>query len=399
MLVDVAIVGGGIVGIATAHALSRAKVGRVVVLEAEEQLARHQSGRNSGVIHAGLYYRPGSLKARTCAAGREATIAFCEHHGIPYRQCGKVVVATSPREMEALAELERRGCLNGLDGLERLGPERLREMEPHVSGVGGLFVPQTGVVDFVSVTEALAERVRERGGEVRFGIRVTGCRVGTRSIAIETTRGEVECRNLIGCAGLHADRLAHMAGVDPGLRLVPFRGEYYEIVEERAHLCRALIYPVPDPALPFLGVHLTRTISGKVEIGPNAVLAFGRHGYDWLSASARDLGETLRYPGFWRMLSRQWRAGIGEMHRSLSKRAFVRAVQKLVPEIREADVRRTRAGVRAQAVEPDGTLCDDFRIVGAPRMIHVLSAPSPAATACPEIGRTIAQKARAELGL
>ncbi|TMA37430.1 MAG: L-2-hydroxyglutarate oxidase [Deltaproteobacteria bacterium] len=388
---DVAVIGGGIVGLATAMALSREERCSVVVLEAESQLAAHQSGRNSGVIHAGLYYKPGSLKARNCVEGREAMYRFCDEHGIRAERCGKLVVATEERELPRLDELERRGRANGLDGLERLGPEEIREREPHAAGIAGLWVPQTGIVDYGRVTRAMADVVRQAGGEIRTGARVHGCRRLSDGMLLESVRGEISCRWLVNCAGLQSDRVARCAGVDPGVAIVPFRGEYYELAPARRALVQNLIYPVPDPAFPFLGVHFTRTSAGTVEAGPNAVLALEREGYRAADVRLRDLVEMGRFPGFWRMCRQHWRTGIVEMYRSVNRRAFVKALRKLVPEVAPDDVRYLRAGVRAQAVGPGGALLDDFHLIEAPRSVHVLNAPSPAATASITIGRTIAE--------
>jgi len=390
---DVGIVGGGIVGLATARALAARPGTSVAVLEAEDRLAAHQSGRNSGVIHSGLYYRPGSLKARYCVEGREAMYRFCAEHGIRHERCGKVVVATDERELSALAELERRGRANGLAGLQRLGADELREHEPHAAGIAALLVPETGIADYPGVTNALAKLVAAAGGAVALGARVTAIARETGGLVVETARGRVRCRHLINCAGLRSDRVARLAGVDPGLRIVPFRGDYYELVAARRSLVRNLLYPVPDPELPFLGVHFTRMVAGGVEAGPNAVLALRREGYGRLSFSPRDALEVAAWAGTWRMARRFWRTGLGELHRAFSRRAFVRALQRLVPALRDEDVRRAGAGVRAQAVERSGVLVDDFRIVRAERMIHVLNAPSPAATASLTIGEAIASMA------
>jgi (S)-2-hydroxyglutarate dehydrogenase len=396
---DVAIIGGGIVGTATAMALTRQTTARIVVLEAEAKLAAHQTGNNSGVIHSGLYYKPGSLKARNCVEGREAMYRFCAEHLIPHERCGKLVVATSPEELPALDELERRGHANGLQQLRRLRAEELKEFEPAVAGIAGLHVEETGIVDYTAVTEAFARLVGERGGEIWLGARVHGVVRDNGSLSLDTPRGDVRCRYLINCAGLQSDRVARLCGVEPGLKIAPFRGEYYELVPERRHLVRNLIYPVPDPRFPFLGVHFTRMIRGGVEAGPNAVLAFRREGYRRTSFSLRDSAELLAYSGFWRMAARHWKMGFGEMYRSFSKRAFVGTLRKLVPELGNDDVHPTGAGVRAQALEPDGSLVDDFRIVEAERMIHVLNAPSPAATASISIGRTIAEMASRHFGM
>ncbi len=390
---DVAIIGGGIVGSATALALSARGDKRIAVLEAEDGLARHQTGHNSGVVHSGLYYKPGSLKARLCVDGREAMYRFAEEHGIAYDRCGKVVVATQESQLPAMQELQRRGEANGLQGVRRLGPEELHEHEPHVKGVAGLLVPQTGIIDYPAATRTYARLVQERGNDVLTGARVTGFRKETGGLVLETPKGAVHAKTLINCAGLQSDRVARLTGVDPGLKIVPFRGEYYEIIPERHDLVRNLIYPVPDPRFPFLGVHFTRMIHGGVEAGPNAVLAFRREGYTKWSLSLRDLFSFALYGGFWKMAWKYWRTGLGEVWRSFSKRAFVKALQGLLPELTVKDVQPGGAGVRAQALEPSGALSDDFRIVEAERMFHVLNAPSPAATASLSIGEEIAKRA------
>jgi len=390
---DIAIVGGGIVGMATAMALADRSRASLIVLEAEDRLAAHQTGHNSGVIHSGLYYKPGSLKARNCVEGREALYRFCEEHGIAYDRCGKIVVATSESELLVLAELERRGRANGLVGLRRLSSEEIRDCEPHATGLAGLFIPETGIIDYAQVTQVYADLVRKAGGEVRTRSRLRHLHRTPDALVLETRDGDVRCRHLINCAGLHADRVARMCGVDSHLQIIPFRGEYYELIPERHHLVKNLIYPVPDPRFPFLGVHFTRMIHGGVEAGPNAVLAFKREGYRRSSFSPRDTLGLLAFGGFWRMAARYWRKGLDEFYRSLSARAFVTALQRLIPDLRLEDVRRAGAGVRAQALEANGKLVDDFRIVEVDKMIHVLNAPSPAATASISIGRTIAEMA------
>jgi L-2-hydroxyglutarate oxidase len=394
---DVAVIGGGIVGLATAAALTDSPGLSLVILEAEPELASHQTG-NSGVIHSGLYYKPGSLKARTCVEGRDALYRFCNEHGIAHERCGKVVIATCEKELPALIELERRGRANGLQGLRRLDGEEIRELEPHARGLSGLLVPQTGIVSYREVARVLAERVRRANGEVWTGARVYSCRRRSGRLVLESTRGTVECRFLVNCAGMQCDRVARLCGVDPGLHIIPFRGEYYQLVPDRRFLVRNLIYPVPDPRFPFLGVHFTRRIDGAVEAGPNAVLALKREGYRRTSLSLSDILQMASYPGLWRMAAKYWRTGLAEVYRSLSKRAFVGALQRLVPELCSEDVREAGAGVRAQAVLPDGRLLDDFHVVEAEGMIHVLNAPSPAATACLSIGRTIAALAAERCG-
>jgi (S)-2-hydroxyglutarate dehydrogenase len=397
---EVAVIGGGIVGAATAMALIEGSPGlSLVLLEKEVALARHQTGHNSGVIHSGLYYKPGSLKALNCVSGREALYRFCAQHNIHHERCGKIVVATEEKQLPALDELQRRGEANGLLGLRRLDGGDLRQIEPHAAGIAGLQVPETGIVDFVAVTEAMAVQVRKQNGEIRLGTRVTAIARVAGGFRLRTTSGAVECRSFINCPGLDCDRVARLSGADPGLRIVPFRGEYYRLRPERRSLVRHLIYPVPDPAFPFLGVHFTRRVDGEVEAGPNAVLAFKREGYGRLSFSLRDALDTLSYRGFWQLASGYWATGLGEYRRSLHKGSFVRELQKLLPELRAEDVLPGGAGVRAQAVTLDGKLVDDFRIVQEEGMIHVLNAPSPAATASISIGREIAEVARRNFGL
>jgi len=394
---EVAVIGGGIVGLAAARALLQRGVGSLLVLETETELARHQTGHNSGVIHSGLYYRPGSLKAQNCVAGREQLYAYCDARGVKYKRCGKLVVATDTREKEALDRLEARGRANGLRGLRRVSGEELREYEPHCSGIAALHVPETGIVDFAEVARTLAEDVQALGGEIKTGHRVTHIRLKPSLVELQTPQGAVRARCLVNCAGLYADRIARQAGLQPPVCIVPFRGEYYSLRDGREHLVKNLIYPVPDPRFPFLGVHCTRMIHGEVEIGPNAVLAFKRTAYAKASFSLRDTLELFAYRGFWRMGRRYWKLGLREMYRSWSRRAFVEEARRLVPDIRPDDVYPARAGVRAQAVTPEGALLDDFCIVEGERMVHVLNAPSPAATASMSIGDTIAQRTKSKL--
>lgn len=396
---DLVIIGGGIVGLATAMAASkRFPALRLSILEKEERIAAHQTGHNSGVIHSGIYYKPGSVKARTCVEGAAAMVAFCREHGIPHQICGKVVVATSEEELPRLEELRRRGEANGVPGLAMIGPERLRELEPHAAGIRALHVPGTGITDYEKVAQKYAEIITGRGAEVRTATKVIGLRCAPDEIVVETTRGEVHARYVVNCAGLQSDRVSRMtshssvvapaeAGAD--VRIVPFRGEYYTIAPERQELVRGLIYPVPDPALPFLGVHFTRMVRGGVEAGPNAVLAFKREGYHKTSFSLRDTLGVFLFPGFWPMAAKYWRSGFGEFYRSFSKRAFVHALQRLVPEIRDRDLNPGGAGVRAQALDRRGRLLDDFAFVEDERMVHVLNVPSPAATASLPIGKAI----------
>ena len=396
----VAIVGGGIVGLATALQLTRlSPISSIAVIEKEPELASHQTGHNSGVIHSGIYYRPGSQKAQYCVSGAKLLTQFCDESGVPYQRCGKVVVATNPSEVSRLEELRRRGEANGVQGLEVIGPERLNEIEPYAVGVQALYAPETGIVDFKQVADAYAFRVREAGGEILTSARVRGIVRSEGLLVLETDRGSVRAHFLINCAGLHADRVARMMGVSPSVRIVPFRGEYYKLRAERLDMVRGLIYPVPDPELPFLGVHFTRTIHGEVEAGPNAVLALAREGYRKTSLSLSEFLGTIAYQGFWRMSRRFWRVGLTELYRSMSKGAFVRDLQRLVPAIRGEDLVRGGAGVRAQAVDRKGNLVDDFHVEETEGAIHVLNAPSPGATASLAIGKHIAELAASSFGL
>jgi len=387
---DAAIVGGGIVGTATAMALQQNGIRNVIVLEAESKLAAHQTGNNSGVIHSGLYYKPGSLKAKNCVEGRELMYKFCEQHNIKHDKCGKLVVANKQEEIPQLQMLEERGKANGLTGIKRLTSEELKEYEPHVAGLAGLVIAETGIVDYNQVTETYAKIIIENGGEVKTNHKFLALAKENNILIIATMAGEFRTKFLVNCAGLYSDKVAKICGVNPGLQIIPFRGEYYKLKKEKEHLVKNLIYPVPDPQFPFLGVHFTRMIKGGVEAGPNAVLAFKREGYSHKDFSPTEILEMAAYSGFWKMASKYYKMGIGEFYRSLNKNAFVRALQKLVPEVEHDDLTQGGAGVRAQAVDPNGNLVDDFRIVEAEKMIHVLNAPSPAATASISIGRTIA---------
>ncbi|MGD2115895.1 MAG: L-2-hydroxyglutarate oxidase [Acidobacteriota bacterium] len=410
----ITVIGAGIVGLATAAELAGRGL-RVRVLEAEDRPAAHQTGHNSGVIHSGLYYRPGSHKARLCTGGRDALYRFCAAEGIAHRRTGKVVLALREEEIPRLDELERRGRANGLEGLERLPPgelaARLADLSDRpdpaglgeLAGVDALWVPQTGIVDFRAVSRVLAGKLEAAGGELRTGAAVTGIREGGRGggaapVVLETAAGRFECDLLINCAGLQSDRVARLGGFRPGLRIVPFRGEYHELTGRAGARVPVPVYPVPDPRFPFLGVHLTPTVDGRVEAGPNAVLALHRHGYTRGRVSLRDLASTLGWPGFWRLAARHWRFGLREMRRSLSSRAFVAAVRELMPELSRDDFRPGGAGVRAQALDRSGELVDDFRFAEDERQIHVLNAPSPAATAALAIGREVAERALAKIG-
>ena len=348
---DITIIGGGIVGLATALELTKRYPQRkLAILEKEDRLAAHQTGHNSGVIHSGIYYKPGSLKAQTCVAGAKAIIAFCQQHDIPYEICGKVVVATSPAELPRLEELHRRGTANGVEGMEMIGPERLREIEPHATGVRALHVPTTGIIDFPRVAQTYARLIQEKGGDLRLRHELRGIVRTDGGLILETSQESIHSKFMINCGGLHCDRIARLAGAQPDLQIVPFRGEYYTIAPQRRTLVKNLIYPVPDPAFPFLGVHFTRTIDGLVEAGPNAVLAFAREGYKKSDFDARDLRETLTFSGFRKMARTYWRTGLGEMFRSFSKQAFLAALRRLLPELTLGDLQPGGSGVRAQAI-------------------------------------------------
>ena len=397
---DVVVIGGGIVGLSAAMRFASAYPQlRLLLVEKEESVGRHQSGHNSGVIHSGIYYKPGSLKARLCVEGAAAMIEFCGEHGIPYQICGKVIAAISDEEVPRLHSLLERGRANGLTGLRLLDRAELREIEPHCGGVAWLLVPGTGITDYAKVCEKYAELINAQGGTVQTSTEVTAIAERASETVIETNRGSVSTHFVINCAGLHSDRVSRMAGVTPGVKIVPFRGEYYDLVPERRHLVRSLIYPVPDLRFPFLGVHFTRRIGGDVDAGPNAVLAFKREGYRKTDINLRDVFETFAYPGFWKMAAQYWRSGAAEMYRSFRKSAFVKALQTLVPEVRASDLIADGSGVRAQALRPDGSLVDDFQFECTRTMLHVWNVPSPAATASLSIAREIVQMAAQGFGL
>ena len=397
---NVIIIGGGVVGLGVALEITRRFPHlRLLLLEKEDCVARHQSGHNSGVIHSGVYYKPGSLKARLCVTGAAAMVEFCREHGIAHNVCGKVIVATHADELPRLEELRQRGEANGLTGLRMIGPEELREIEPHATGLRALVVPSTGVTDYALVCEKYAELISAAGGTVLLSAAATGIRRMPNEIVVETSRGVFSTASLINCAGLFSDRISQMAGDDPGVMIVPFRGEYYDLVPERAALVKALIYPVPDPRFPFLGVHFTRRITGRVDAGPNAVFALAREGYRHTDISLRDLASAAAFPGFWRMAGKHWRNALDEWHRSFSKPAFVRALQRLLPDVGEKDLVPGGSGVRAQALKPDGALVDDFQFVPSGKILHVLNVPSPAASASLTIGKAIVDTAAASLGL
>jgi L-2-hydroxyglutarate oxidase len=389
---DIVVVGGGIVGLATAfECTQRLRGARVVVLEKELELAQHQTGRNSGVMHSGIYYKPGSLKARTCRRGKQLLEDFCRAHALPFEICGKVVIATREEELPQLDKIRERAVANGVV-CSLVDVAQLKKLEPHAAGVRALHVPETGIVDYRAVCAKLAELIRVRGGEVATGSKVRALREESGEVIVTAENGELSARALVNCAGLHSDRVLQMSGAERPARIVPFRGEYYELVPSARELCRNLIYPVPDPSFPFLGVHFTRMIGGGVECGPNAVLAFAREGYQWDDIDLRDLADTLTYPGFWRLVAKHGATGTMEAWRSLSKRAFTRSLQRLVPEIRGEHLSPAPAGVRAQALARDGSLVDDFLIERRGRAIHVCNAPSPAATSSLAIGETVAEQ-------
>ncbi len=393
LLYDGIVIGGGIIGLATVHALSsRFPDRKFLLLEKEPEIGTHQTGHNSGVIHSGIYYRPGSLKARMCREGAEALILFCREHGIPHKICGKVIVATRESELSALQTLYERGKANGIPNLSLIGPERLREIEPHVEGLKALHVPGTAVVDFGQVAATFATSARQKGVDLRTSCRVERLRFQKSEWILETSQGVFRTKSIINCAGLYADRIAKTAGAKTDVAIIPFRGDYFELKPEKSGLVKTMIYPVPNPLFPFLGVHLTRRISGKVEAGPNAVLALKREGYGKADFNLKDTVNMLGFPGFWMMSARYGKTGISEWVQSLSKPAFVKAVQRFVPKLKAEDFTPGKSGVRAQAVRRDGSLLDDFHIIVDRNAVHVLNVPSPAATASLRISEFIAEK-------
>jgi L-2-hydroxyglutarate oxidase len=396
---DLAVVGGGIVGLAVARELGARKPGAsICVLERESELGTHQTGHNSGVIHAGVYYVPGSLKARLCVEGAREMYEYCERSGIAAERCGKVIVATDRSELERLDELERRGTANGVPGLRRIDADGIRELEPHATGIAGLHSPGTGIADFPGVARAYARDVAEAGGTIATGCEVLGVSVAGRSLRLTHSHGVTEARDAVFCAGAWADRLAVAAGADPDPRIVPFRGAYLRLVPERRHLVRSLIYPVPDPSLPFLGVHLTKHVDGEVLVGPTALMVGARDAYRLGTVRRRDLAETLGWPGTWRMLAKWWGTGITELRHAALRSAFVKAAARYVPELRAADVQPSFAGIRAQALARDGKLVDDFVFSHTEHALHVRNAPSPAATSSLAIARHVADEAERAFG-
>ena len=386
---DVAIVGGGIVGLATAyHLTQKFPDRRVVVLEKEKEVAQHQTGHNSGVLHSGIYYKPGSIKEKTCRLGKAAMESFCEREGIRYDLCGKVIVATSERELPLLGSIYLRGQKNGVS-CRMIEADELKEIEPHTAGIRAIHVPEAGIVDYKQVCAKLAERIQEKNGDIKTGFHVEDIEKTDEGYTLRSSSDEVQATYLITCGGLFSDRLATLSGSPPGIQVVPFRGEYFILQPEAEYLCNGLIYPVPDPDFPFLGVHFTKIIQGGVECGPNAVLSLAREGYKKTDIDLSELFEIVQYKGFQRLVQKHWKQGLGELWRSFNKAAFVKALQKLVPDIKSEHLRPAPAGVRAQAMNKDGTLVDDFFIIESENAIHVCNAPSPAATASLEIGKVI----------
>ena len=393
---DITIIGGGIVGLATALTLKNSNPSlKILLLEKETELAKHQTGNNSGVIHSGLYYKPGSLKATNCIHGYNLLIDFCQQNEIPFDLCGKIVVATEENELPLLENLYVRGQQNGLQNLKKLGKEEILEYEPHVAGLAGIFVPQTGIVDYKLVAQKYGDLIRSKGGEISLGERVLDIQSSEDKSVVITQKASYTTKLVINCAGLYSDKVARMTVPNLNVKIIPFRGEYYKLTKEKEYLVKNLIYPVPDPNFPFLGVHFTRMAKGGVEAGPNAVLAFKREGYKKSDINLSELGETLAWPGFQKVAAKYWRTGFGEMYRSFSKAAFTKALQKLIPEIVESDLAPGGAGVRAQACDRNGGLVDDFMILEEKKVINVCNAPSPAATSSLAIGETVSKLALA----
>lgn len=389
---DFAVVGGGIVGLSTGMALyKRFPNAKIVIIEKESVVAEHQTGHNSGVIHSGIYYKPGSFKARFARQGSKSMTEFCQKHGIDHDICGKVIVATKKEELPLLDNLYQRGLQNEL-AIQKIGVDELKEIEPHVNGLGAIRVPQAGIVNYRQVSEKFAEIIRQHGGEIRFNTKVEKIHEQSNQVTLETNRGSIEASTVINCAGLHSDRVAAAAGYKTDMKILPFRGEYFKLIPEKRYLVKHLIYPVPNPKFPFLGVHFTRMISGEVDAGPNAVLSFKREGYKKTDFSAKDLMESLSFPGLWRMAGKFAKEGLDEYVRSFSKKQFTKSLQELIPEIKEDDLIPAPAGVRAQALRRDGNMVDDFQIIMGKRTIHVCNAPSPAATASIEIGKEVVNR-------
>lgn len=398
MTYDIVIIGAGIVGLASSLKLLEKNPSlKLLIIEKEDSQARHQTGNNSGVIHSGIYYKPGSLKAQNCVRGYKMLLEFCKKNNVDHKICGKVIVAVTPEEIPYMEKLLERGKQNGLTGLRKLSREEVREIEPHVECTAGIFVPQTGIIDYKEVAKKYLELIQNYGGLIQFNQTVTGIKIKSDYCEVNTENGSFESKFVVTCSGLHSDRIAKMTHPDLPIRIIPFRGEYYKIKKEKRHFVKSLIYPVPDPAFPFLGVHFTRMIDGEVEAGPNAVLAFKREGYSKTSFSLRDSIETLSWKGFYHIVKKNWKTGLGEYYRSLNKNAFVKELQKMIPEIHGDDLEKGGAGVRAQACSKDGGLLDDFYIVEDKRIFHVCNAPSPAATSSLSIGDYISEKVLARL--
>lgn len=387
---DLTVIGGGIVGLAVAWKIIEKYPGiKLAIVEKEHELATHQTDRNSGVIHSGIYYKPGSAKAINCVRGHGMLLAFCNEHDIPYELCGKVIAAIEERELPVLEQIFQRGIQNGLSEIKKIDAEEVREIEPYCNAIGGIWVPQAGIIDFRFLATRLRQLIENAGGRIITGFKVSGISETEHGVEIKSTMNQIDTKFAIGCAGLYADHLARMAGLVPPHQIVPFRGEFYNLIPSAEKLVRGLIYPVPDVNFPFLGVHLTKRIQGGVEAGPNAVLAFRREGYEHLDVHWGELMESLRYKGFHRLARRHWRKGMDEMVRSFSKRAFLKSLQHLVPDLKKDDIVRSRTGVRAQALDRDGNLVDDYVVMHQERMIHLLNAPSPAATSCLSIGEYV----------
>lgn len=396
---DVIIIGGGILGLSTAMHLLQKKPGiRLAILEKEDVVAKHQTGHNSGVIHSGIYYKPGSLKAKNCIEGVKRLKKYCQERAIPFENCGKLIIATDPEELPRLDELERRGIANGVAGLVKIKAEQIKEFEPHSTGIAALYSPNTAIVDFIQVANSYADEVRKLGGEIWLSQCVKSVVNLYEQYVIKTQNEEFSAKNIVNCAGIYADRIGNQTDREiNGRQIIPFRGEYYELIPEKRGLVKGLIYPVPDPKFPFLGVHLSKTMSGQVEAGPNAVLALSREGYTKKDIALKDCLNYLAYPGFWKMAMRNWKIGFYELYRSYSKKAFTKALQRLIPELQESDLIPAEAGVRSQVVLPDGKMQDDFLIIQKPGITHVLNAPSPAATASLAIGDHICELVHQQL--
>ncbi|MBI1937119.1 MAG: L-2-hydroxyglutarate oxidase [Ignavibacteriales bacterium] len=398
MVYDIVVIGAGIVGLASSLKLLEKNPSlKLLIIEKEDSIAKHQTGNNSGVIHSGIYYKPGSLKAQNCVRGYKMLLEFCEKNNVEHKICGKVIVAVFPEEIPYMEKLLERGKENGLTGLRRLSREEVKEIEPHVECSAGILVPQTGIIDYKEVAKKYLEIIQNYGGQIQFNQTITGIKIKADYCEVSTENGSFESKFVVTCSGLYSDRIAKMTHPDLPIRIIPFRGEYYKIKKEKRHFVKSLIYPVPDPSFPFLGVHFTRMIDGEVEAGPNAVLAFKREGYSKTSFSVRDTIETFLWKGFHQVVKKNWKTGLGEYYRSLNKRAFVKELQKMIPEIHSDDLEKGGAGVRAQACSKDGGLLDDFYIVEDKRIFHVCNAPSPAATSSLSIGDYISEKVLARL--